>query len=352
MQAIEDLYEILQVHPSARPEVIQASHWQLTQLYNPDHYSYPNARDLLNAIDRAYEVLSDPSRRAEYDQYRKAMNQIPDVVKAKSFQLVDDAGEVRAEFGIHTARHEDSLDTPPKLEFMDSGGQVRFEVSLDYFDRPHLVMRDLEDGNDQLSASLEIDSGEARLTMRDGDEDRIKMALQSGGSGPTLDMLDRDGILRLEAGLGGGDEGDSPRLALRDRAGRTRFEIELEEVELDRSVAQVGDDYELSPLRYAFPPRLKMRDASGRIRLELGLFGSDVADSPGLYVLDDSETPRVEIGYSDDSPRVVMKDKDGIDRLEVELAEVETDGGYDYFPKLRVLDEDGNIRFETELPGS
>ena len=48
----------------------------------------------------------------------------------------------------------------------------------------------------------------------------------------------------------------------------------------------------------------------------------------------------------------VMKDKDGIDRLEVELAKVEIGGGQDYIPQLRVRDEDENIWFETGLPDS
>ena len=71
-----------------------------------------------------------------------------------------------------------------------------------------------------------------------------------------------------------------------------------------------------------------------------------------LRVLDDEENPRLEIGYSGDSPWIVMKDKDGVDRLEVELAEVEVDGGYDYIPQLRVRDEEENTRFEMGLPES
>ena len=44
-----------------------------------------------------------------------------------------------------------------------------------------------------------------------------------------------------------------------------------------------------------------------------------------------------------------MKDKDGIDRLEVELAEVEIDGGHDYIPQIASRDEDENIRFEKVI---
>ena len=344
MLEFEDLYEILQVHPSAHPEVIRVAHWQLTQLYDPNRNPYPNAKEMLRAIDQAYDVLSDPIRRATYDQYRKTKSQVPDVIQAKSLQVLDDDGNVRAELGCRVVRHGDSSDTEPILELKDSEGRVQFSVSLNYFDQPRLVMGDEEEGDDRFSVSLE-GSGEPRLVMRDeGGTEQVEVSDRS------LAIHDSEGTVRLEAGLGGGDEGDSPRLVMRDRAGRTRLEIELVEVELDQMVAQVGDDYELSPLTYAFPPRLRMRDVEGNIRLEAGLFGTDSADSPMLRVLDDKETPRLEVGYIGDSPWLVMQDKDGVDRLEVELAEVEVDGGRDYIPQLRVRDQDENILFEMSLP--
>ncbi len=41
MPETEDLYEIMQVHPSAHPEVIQAAYRRLAQLYGPDRGLYP-----------------------------------------------------------------------------------------------------------------------------------------------------------------------------------------------------------------------------------------------------------------------------------------------------------------------
>ena len=346
MPEFDDLYEILQVHPSAHPEVVQASHWQLSQLYDPSRNLFPNAGEMMDAIDRAYQVLSDTDQRARYDQYRKTIGQVPDVIQAKSFQVLDNAGNVRAELGCRLVRHEGNYDTEPALELKDSEGHVRFSMSLDYFDQPRLFMGDEEEQDNRFSVSMDS-SGETLLVMQH-EESRELLEMTSG----SLTIRDADGIIRLRAGLGGGDEGDSPRLAMLDKTGRTRFEIELIEVELDQMVAEVGGDYELSPLTFALTPRLRMRDEEGSIRLEVGLFGTDLADIPMLRVLDDQERPRLEIGYSGDSPWVVMKDKDGIDRLEVELAEVEVDGGHDYIPQLRVLDKDEYILFETGLPDS
>ena len=342
----EDLYESLQVHPSAHPEVIEAAHRALAELYGPGRNSYPNARKMLDAIGHAHDVLTNPVRRAQYDQYRKDRSQVPEVVRSKSFQVLDDDGSVRAELGCRVLSQGDSSDTQPVLELKDPVGHVRFSVSLNYFDRPRLVMADEEEDDERFVVAL-ANNGETLLLMRDeGDRESFEV------SGGNLMMRDAQGVIRFQAGLSGGDEGDSPRLVMRDKFGRTRLEIELVEVELDRTVAQVGDDYELSPLTFAFPPRLKMRDEEGNIRLEAGLFGTDLADSPMLRVLDDKENPRLEIGYRDDSPWVVMKDKDGADRLEVELAEVEINGGHDYIPQLRVRDENEDILFEKDLPGS
>ncbi len=347
MLASEDLYEILQVHPSAHPAVIQASYQQLTELYDPNRNPYPNASEMLDAISHAHGVLSDPARRATYDQYRKTTSQIADVIQAKSFQVLDDEGNVRAELGSRVVQHGDWLDTAPMLELKDSMERVLVSVSLDYFDRPRLVMGDEEQNDDRFSVSLEP-SGETRLILRNEGVTGKQFEVHGG----SLVMRDSEGTARFQASLSGGDEGDSPCLIMLDRAGRIRMEIELAEVELDQMVAQVGDDYELSPMTVAFPPGLRMRDAAGVIRLEAGLFGTDSADSPKLVLLDKEGNPRLEVGYSVDSPWLVMKDKDGIDRLEVELAEVRVDSGFDYIPQLRIRDEKENILFETDLSDS
>ena len=51
MLEFEDLYEILQVHPSAHPEVMRAANQQFPQLYDPNRNTYRNASEMLDAID-------------------------------------------------------------------------------------------------------------------------------------------------------------------------------------------------------------------------------------------------------------------------------------------------------------
>ena len=72
MPETEDLYEILQVHPSAHPDVIQAAYRRLALLYHPDKNPSQEAAEMMKRLNLAYETLSDPNRRAAYDRTRGA----------------------------------------------------------------------------------------------------------------------------------------------------------------------------------------------------------------------------------------------------------------------------------------
>ena len=68
MPETEDLYEILQVHPSAHPDVILAAYRRLTLLYHPDRNPSQEAAEMMTRLNLAYETLSYPDRRAAYDR--------------------------------------------------------------------------------------------------------------------------------------------------------------------------------------------------------------------------------------------------------------------------------------------
>jgi preprotein translocase subunit Sec63 len=65
-----DYYRILQVHPGAEREVVDAAYRKLAAKYHPDVSQVSNAAERMKQINIAYEVLSDPSRRAAYDASR------------------------------------------------------------------------------------------------------------------------------------------------------------------------------------------------------------------------------------------------------------------------------------------
>ncbi len=68
MPETQDLYEILQVHPSAHPDVIDAAYRRLALLYHPDKNPSPEAAERMKRINLAYEILGDPNKRAAYDR--------------------------------------------------------------------------------------------------------------------------------------------------------------------------------------------------------------------------------------------------------------------------------------------
>lgn len=61
-------YDVLQVERHASPEGVRAAYRRMAQKYHPDKLpGNANAVRAMAAINAAYDVLSDPQRRAEHD---------------------------------------------------------------------------------------------------------------------------------------------------------------------------------------------------------------------------------------------------------------------------------------------
>ena len=65
-----DLYAVLQVHPTAEPEIVDAAYRRLARMYHPDVNKVPGAHETMIRINLAYEILGDPAKRAAYDRDR------------------------------------------------------------------------------------------------------------------------------------------------------------------------------------------------------------------------------------------------------------------------------------------
>ena len=62
-------YDILEISQNASPEVIQNAYKTLAKKYHPDVYqgNKAEAEERMKLLNEAYEVLSDPKKRMEYD---------------------------------------------------------------------------------------------------------------------------------------------------------------------------------------------------------------------------------------------------------------------------------------------
>jgi len=63
----QDLYEVLQVSPRAHPLIITKAFRLLAALYHPDNKETGD-QEIFKQLGHAYQILSDPVRRAAYDR--------------------------------------------------------------------------------------------------------------------------------------------------------------------------------------------------------------------------------------------------------------------------------------------
>ena len=63
-----DFYELLEVERTADDKTLKSAYRRLAMRYHPDRSTHEDAEKRFNAIQKAYELLSDPKQRAAYNQ--------------------------------------------------------------------------------------------------------------------------------------------------------------------------------------------------------------------------------------------------------------------------------------------
>ena len=76
MQSIRNYYNILGIDASAKSDEIKRAYRQMARRYHPDvNPGDKNAEEKFKSVGEAYEVLSDPNKRAQYDRFLRVWQQ-------------------------------------------------------------------------------------------------------------------------------------------------------------------------------------------------------------------------------------------------------------------------------------
>lgn len=74
------LYQILQLDPSADPDIVDVAYRRLAMKYHPDRGGGPETEEKMRTLNSARDVLRDPDKRAAYDR-SLGIVRIPDAMR-------------------------------------------------------------------------------------------------------------------------------------------------------------------------------------------------------------------------------------------------------------------------------
>lgn len=173
-EPIVDYYEVLQVNQKADPETIHRVFRLMAQRFHPDNGETGNA-EMFRSIMEAYQVLSDPEKRASYDINLHSERQIRWKIFDQNDAAVGKRAEVSKRRGILDLLYAARMNQPgnPVMtihELEDYLGCPRehLEFSLWYLKENACIMRS-DNGRYHITAKG-VDRAEAEEASRMGND--------------------------------------------------------------------------------------------------------------------------------------------------------------------------------------
>ena len=164
---VKDYYEFLQINPKAEPATIHRIYRFMAARFHPDNPDTGDPEQFL-LLNRIYAVLSDPQRRAEYDESRQVREAEPDPIAEVSAFVDGIDGEVNRRLAIlallYNKRRMNSQD--PSVSLWDL--ERRMALPREYLDFATWYLRSksyitVADNSDFCLTALGVDYVEANV---------------------------------------------------------------------------------------------------------------------------------------------------------------------------------------------
>lgn len=131
-----DYYDVLGVNRNAGDDEIKGAFRKLARQYHPDVNKQPDAEEKFKEINEAYGVLSDPTKRAQYDRFGRAGLGNLGGFHDYTVDFADIFDELFGQFGFSTGRS--SRRTPRR------GRDLQMAITLTFEEAVFGVEKDIE----------------------------------------------------------------------------------------------------------------------------------------------------------------------------------------------------------------
>ena len=196
-------YDVLGIEPTATSEEIKAAYKAMVKKYHPDHNESKNAASQFRAVKKAYDILKDEEKKAEYDanilarakkvllvgfsvqqlrltlaEYMKIDSKTIKFTQTGDVFINDEFSACWCEFGGFFVYYEPQ--TPKNIKFDDTIHEVIFYTSYSMYELEEMIAMsfgcmssaiELKYNGFDLSSGIVLKYGEYALCWRQINED-------------------------------------------------------------------------------------------------------------------------------------------------------------------------------------